>query len=427
MSVFVDKTNIFIKAGNGGNGAVSFRREKYVAKGGPDGGDGGHGGNVVFCVDEGENTLIRFRYQRKYIAGNGEDGKGKRCHGKNGADLVIAVPPGTVIRDKTSGKIMFDLSRDKRFIAAKGGRGGWGNAHFATSTRQVPQFANPGLPGQEREITLEIKMLADVGLIGFPSVGKSTFISRISSARPKVAAYHFTTLSPVLGVVRLNAERSFVMADLPGLIEGAGDGAGLGHRFLRHIERCRLFVHVLDAAGSEGRDPVEDLRIINRELERYDPNLLSFPQIIAANKEDLGVSPETREALQAECDKHGWDLFYLSAETGQGIEAIVRRAGELLSKLPPLKEYEADFVEQEEDPSSVSPQRTTVKREGDIWYVDGEWLLKFIQKINFSDRDSLRFFQKVMKDSGVEDAMQQAGVKDGDTVDIYGIEFDYVY
>jgi len=230
-----------------------------------------------------------------------------------------------------------------------------------------------------------------------------------------------------LGVVRLNAERSFVMADLPGLIEGAGDGAGLGHRFLRHIERCRLFVHVLDAAGSEGRDPVEDLRIINRELERYDPNLLSFPQIIAANKEDLGVSPETREALQAECDKHGWDLFYLSAETGQGIEAIVRRAGELLSKLPPLKEYEADFVEQEEDPSSVSPQRTTVKREGDIWYVDGEWLLKFIQKINFSDRDSLRFFQKVMKDSGVEDAMQQAGVKDGDTVDIYGIEFDYVY
>ena len=427
MSVFVDKTDIFIKAGKGGNGAVSFRREKYVARGGPDGGDGGHGGNVVFVVDEGENTLIKFRYKRKFVAENGEDGKGKRCHGKTGEDLIISVPPGTLIRDKESGKVMFDLSKDKAFVAAKGGRGGWGNAHFATPTRQIPQFANPGLPGQEREITLEIKMLADVGLIGFPSVGKSTFISRASAAKPKVAAYHFTTLSPILGVVRQDAERSFVMADLPGLIEGASDGAGLGHQFLRHVERCRLFVHLVDAAGSEGRDPLDDIRVINGELERYDPELLKRPQIIAANKEDLGIDPEVKEKLEAECEKNGWKLFYLSAETGKGVQPIIDEAGKLLSTLPPLKEYEADFVEIEKEEPDYSTQRTTVTREGDVWMVEGEWLAKFIQKINFADRDQVRYFQKVMKDSGVEDAMQKAGVKDGDTVDIYGIEFDYVY
>ncbi len=427
MSVFIDKTDIYIKAGKGGNGAVSFRREKYVANGGPDGGDGGHGGNVVFVVDQGENTLIKFRYKRKFIAENGEDGKGKRCHGKNGEDLVISVPPGTVIRDKESGRIMFDLSRDKEFIAAKGGRGGWGNSHFATPTRQIPQFANPGLPGQEREITLEIKMLADVGLIGFPSVGNSTLISRASAARPKVAAYHFTTLSPVLGVVKLDAERSFVMADLPGLIEGAGDGAGLGHQFLRHVERCRLFIHVVDAAGSEGRDPLEDIRIINGELAKYDPELLSRPQIIAANKEDLGVSDETRLALEKECEKNGWKLFYLSAQTSQGVSDLLKEAGNLLGTLPELKEYEADYVEPEKPVEDYSAQRTTVTRQGEVWYVEGEWLLRFIQKINFADRDSVRYFQRVMKEAGVEDAMQKAGVKDGDTVDIYGIEFDYVY
>ena len=427
MSSFVDKTDIFIKAGKGGNGAVSFRREKYVAKGGPDGGDGGHGGNVVFCVDPGENTLIRFRYKRKFIAENGEDGKGKRCHGKNGEDLVIAVPPGTVIRDKASGKIMFDLSHDKEFVAAKGGRGGWGNAHFATPTRQVPQFANPGLAGQEREITLEIKMLADVGLLGFPSVGKSTFISRASAARPKVAAYHFTTLSPVLGVVGIDSERNFVMADLPGLIEGAGEGAGLGHQFLRHVERCRLFIHIVDGAGSEGRDPLDDIRIINKELETYDPALLSHPQIIVANKEDLGISEETRLALQEECDQKGWKLFYISAETGKGVREVIEEAARLLSSLPPLKEYEADYVEEIKEEPDYKTQRTTVTREGDVWVVEGEWLCKFIQQINFADRDQVRYFQKVMKDSGVEDAMQKAGVKDGDTVDIYGLEFDYVY
>ncbi len=427
MATFVDKTDIFIKAGKGGNGAVSFRREKYVAKGGPDGGDGGHGGSVVFVVDEGENTLIKFRYKRKFVAENGEDGKGKKCHGKNGEDLIISVPPGTVLRDKESGKVIFDLSRDKKFVAAKGGRGGWGNTHFATPTRQIPQFANPGLPGQEREITLEIKMLADVGLIGFPSVGKSTFLSRASAARPKVAAYHFTTLSPVLGVVQLSQERTFVMADLPGLIEGAGDGAGLGHQFLRHIERCRLFIHLVDAAGSEGRDPLEDIRIINRELERYDPALLLHPQIIAANKEDLGISDEVKKALEKECEERGWKLFYLSAQTGAGVAPIMEEAARQLATLPPLKEYEAEFIEEEKGEPDYATQRTVVTREGDTWYVEGEWLAKFIQRINFADRDSVRYFQKVMKDSGVEDAMQKAGVKDGDTVDIYGIEFDYVY
>ncbi len=427
MSGFVDKTDIFIKAGKGGNGAVSFRREKYVAKGGPDGGDGGRGGNVVFVVDPGENTLIRFRYKRKFIAENGEDGKGKRCHGKNGEDLVIAVPPGTIVRDKESGSVMFDLSRDREFVAAKGGRGGWGNAHFATPPRQVPEFANPGLAGQEREITLEMKMLADVGLIGFPSVGKSTFISRASAAKPKVAAYHFTTLSPILGVVRLDAEHHFVMADLPGLIEGASEGAGLGHQFLRHVERCRLFIHLVDASGSEGRDPVEDIRVINRELERYDPILLSHPQIIVANKEDLGILPETKAALEAECNEHGWKLFFVSAQNAMGIQAVIDEAAKQLSTLEPLKEYEPDFVEKESEEPDYSAQRTVVTSHNGIWYVEGEWLAKFIQKINFADRDQVRYFQKIMKDSGVEDAMQKAGVKDGDTVDIYGMEFDYVY
>ena len=270
-------------------------------------------------------------------------------------------------------------------------------------------------------------MLADAGLIGFPSVGKSTFISRASAARPKVAAYHFTTLSPVLGVVSLSPERHFVMADLPGLIEGAGDGAGLGFQFLRHVERCRLFLHIVDAAGSEGRDPLEDIRIINKELEKYDPQLLSHPQIIVANKEDLGISDEVRDALKKECEKNGWLLFFVSAESSQGVREVLEAAGKLLQTLPPLKEYEADYVEPEKAPEDYSGQRTVVTREGDVWIVEGEWLSRFIQKINFADRDQVRYFQKVMKDSGVEDAMQKAGVQDGDTVDIYGIEFDYVY
>ncbi len=427
MALFVDKTDIFIKAGKGGNGAVSFRREKYVAKGGPDGGDGGHGGSVVFTVDPGEDTLIRFRYARKFIAENGEDGRSKRFHGKNGEDLVIPVPPGTVIRDKATGKVMFDMSRDGRFIAAKGGRGGWGNTHFATPTRQIPRFANPGLPGEEREVTLEIKMLADVGLIGLPSVGKSTFISRASAARPKVAAYHFTTLSPVLGVVQLSAERHFVMADLPGLIEGAGDGAGLGFEFLRHVQRCRLFIHLVDGAGSEGRDPVEDICVINRELERYDPELIHRPQIIALNKEDLGIDPAVLEKVRSLCEEKGWRLFTLSAQNDVGVRAVIEASAELLETLPPLVEYEPEFIPEEKPPEDYTGQRTTVTREGDVWYVEGEWLAKFMQKINFADRDDLRFFQRVMKDSGVEKAMQDAGVKDGDTVNIYGMEFDYVY
>ncbi len=427
MSTFVDKTDIFVKAGNGGNGSVSFRREKYVAKGGPDGGDGGHGGSVVFVVDRGENTLVKFRYKRKFIAENGEDGKGKKCHGKNGEDLIITVPPGTLVRDKESGKVIFDMSKADRFVAAKGGRGGWGNVHFATPTRQIPRFANPGTTGEAKDLTLEIKMLADVGLIGFPSVGKSTLISRASSARPKIAGYHFTTLSPVLGVVNLGEERQFVMADLPGLIEGASEGAGLGHQFLRHIDRCRLFIHVIDAAGSEGRDPIEDLKAINAELEKYDPELLLRPQIIAANKEDLGISRERKEQLEAYCREKNYDLFYLSAQSNIGVQEVMERCAALLNTLPPLKEYECEYFPPEKEKEDYSGKRVRIYQENGVWFVEGEWLLQFIRKIDFADRESLRFFQKVMKDSGVEEAMQNAGVKDGDTVDIYGLEFDYVY
>ena len=427
MSTFVDQTDIHVKAGAGGNGSVSFRREKYIAKGGPDGGDGGNGGSVIFKVDPGENTLIKFRYKRKFTAPNGEDGKGAKCHGKNGEDLVITVPPGTVVRDRETKKVIFDLSKSDRFVAAKGGRGGWGNTHFATPTRQIPRFANPGLPGEERDLTLEIKMLADVGLIGFPSVGKSTFITRCSSARPKIAGYHFTTLSPVLGVVDLGEEKTFVVADLPGLIEGAGEGAGLGFRFLRHVDRCRLFLHVVDAAGSEGRDPVEDLKIINGELGKYDPDLLSRPQIVCANKEDLGISEDVRERLAAYCAEKGYELFYLSAQSNIGVRAVLERVAALLPTLPPLKEYETEFVPETPEPESYSGKRVTVRREDGVWYVEGDWLLQFIRRIDFADRESLRFFQKVMKDSGVEKAMQDAGVRDGDTVDLYGLEFDYVY
>ncbi|MBQ3866060.1 MAG: GTPase ObgE, partial [Clostridia bacterium] len=351
----------------------------------------------------------------------------KRFHGKNGEDLVIAVPPGTVIRDKASGKIMHDMSRGGDFVAAKGGRGGWGNVHFATPTRQIPRFANPGLPGEEREITLEIKMLADVGLIGLPSVGKSTFLSRVSAAKPKVAAYHFTTLSPVLGVVELDRERHFVMADLPGLIEGAGDGAGLGFEFLRHVQRCRLFIHLVDGAGSEGRDPLADIAVINRELERYDPELMKRPQIIALNKEDLGFDPAVVARIEELCREKGWPLYKLSAQYDDGVRAVVDEAAAMLEKLPPLVEYEAEFIPEEKPSEDFTGQRFTVTREGDTWYVEGEWLARFVQKINFADRDDLRFFQRVMKESGVEDAMQNAGVKDGDTVNIYGLEFDYVY
>ena len=310
--MFIDKTEIYVKAGNGGNGCVAFHREKYVAEGGHSGGDGGHGGNVVFEVDTGENTLLPFRYKHKFVARNGEDGKPEKFHGKTADDLIIKVPQGTLIRDADSGKLLYDMGEDGRFIAAKGGRGGFGNVHFATPTRQIPRFAKGGTTGEERRLILELKMLADVGLIGFPNVGKSTLLSMVSAAKPKIANYHFTTLSPILGVVKVDTS-SFVMADIPGLIEGASEGAGLGHDFLRHVDRCRLLVHVVDAAGTEGRDPVDDIEKINRELTGWSEELSSRPQIIVANKCDVGVPDENRERLEEYARENGIEIFFISA------------------------------------------------------------------------------------------------------------------
>ena len=425
--MLVDNVKIYIKAGDGGNGAVSFRREKYVAAGGPDGGDGGHGGNVVFRVDEGTNTLLAFRYKHKFIAARGGDGKGSTFHGATAEDLIISVPPGTLIKDAESGKIIHDMSDDDGadFIACKGGRGGWGNRHFATSTRQVPMFAKNGTEGQEREVILELKMLADVGLIGYPSVGKSSILSRISSAKPKIADYHFTTLSPNLGVVRTGGEHGFVAADIPGLIEGAADGAGLGHAFLRHVDRCRLLLHVVDVASVEYRDPIEDIKTINYELARYSPELASRPQIIIANKIDV-LDPEQVdvEAFEAFVKENGWELMYVSAATGQGLPEMIRRVAERLVDLPPMTVYAAEYAE--EDAYVGGGKDTTITYDHGVYYVEGEWLFNLMGTINFSDYESLNYFQKVLQKSGVFEALEKKGCRDGDTVSIYDFEFDYV-
>ena len=425
--MFVDNVKIYIKAGDGGNGAVSFRREKYVAAGGPDGGDGGRGGNVVFRVDPGCNTLLAFRYKHKFIASRGGDGKGAKCHGANGEDMVILVPPGTLIRNAETKKILHDMSEDggADYIACKGGRGGWGNRHFATPTRQVPMFAKNGTVGEECEVELELKMLADVGLIGYPSVGKSSLLSRISAAKPKIADYHFTTLSPNLGVVRTGGEQGFVAADIPGLIEGAADGAGLGHAFLRHVDRCRLLLHVVDISCFEERDPVEDIQNINRELARYSAELATRPQIIIANKTDA-LDPEIVDvpAFEAYVKDNGWDLLYVSAVTGQGIDDMIRLVAARLRDLPPMKVYEREY--EPEDAYVGGGKETTIRRENDTFYVEGEWLFNLMGQINFSDYESLNFFQRVLQKSGVFEALEAKGCRDGHTVSIYDFEFDYV-
>ena len=425
--MFVDNVKIYIKAGDGGNGAVSFRREKYVAAGGPDGGDGGHGGNVVFRVDEGTNTLLAFRYKHKFVAQRGGDGKGAKFHGATAEDLVIPVPPGTLIRDAETGKILHDMSENDGadYIACKGGRGGWGNRHFATPTRQVPMFAKNGTEGQEKEVVLELKMLADVGLIGYPSVGKSSILARISAAKPKIADYHFTTLSPNLGVVRTGGESGFVAADIPGLIEGAADGAGLGHAFLRHVDRCRLLLHVVDISCFEGRDPVEDIQKINQELARYSPELSTRPQIILANKSDA-LDPEIVDipAFESFIKENGWELLYVSAVTGEGLEEMIRLVAERLSDLPPMRIYESEYAAEE---SLVEGERETlIRRENDTFHVEGEWLKNLMGQINFSDYESLNYFQKVLQNSGVFEALEKKGCREGHTVSIYGLEFDYV-
>ena len=425
--MFVDNVKIYIKAGDGGNGAIAFHREKYVAKGGPDGGDGGHGGNIVFRVDEGTNTLLAFRYKHKFIAENGGNGKPNKFHGATAPDLIISVPPGTLIRDAASGKIIHDMTEGDGadYICCRGGRGGWGNKHFATPTRQLPNFAKNGTKGEEKEVTLELKMLADVGIIGYPSVGKSSILSCISAAKPKIADYHFTTLSPNLGVVSTGAESGFVAADIPGLIEGASEGLGLGHAFLRHVDRCRLLLHVVDISCFEGRDPIDDIIMINTELLRYSPDLAERPQIIVANKCDaLDRDVVDIDAFEAYVKDIGCELMYVSAATGEGLDELVARCSQMLSELPPMLVYEKEYSP--EDEFVERSKETTIRREGKVFYVEGDWLYNLMGQINFSDYESMNYFQKVLKNSGIFSLLEENGCVDGDTVSIYDLEFDYV-
>ena len=421
---FVDKAVITVKAGKGGDGAVAFHREKYVAAGGPDGGDGGRGGDVILVVDEHMSTLMDFRYTRKYVAENGQNGQNKRCSGKDGANLVIKVPRGTLVRDKETGGIIADMSGSEPFVIAKGGRGGWGNQHFATPTRQVPRFAKPGTPGENRELILELKLLADVGLVGFPNVGKSTLLSSVSRARPKIANYHFTTLFPNLGVVYIDAGVSFVLADIPGIIEGASEGAGLGHDFLRHIDRCRLLIHVVDVSGSEGRDPIEDFETINAELKEYSPQLAERPQIVAANKCDLlGEDREPIEKLKAHVEALGYEFFEMSAATTAGTRDLMGRAANLLNDLPPIAVYEPDYVAPE--PVLGTPDNLVIEQEEDVWFVEGPWLDRLVSSVNFSDHESVLYFDRMLRENGIYERMEKMGAKDGDTVSICGMEFEY--
>ena len=422
MSMFVDQARIRIEAGRGGDGAVSFHREKFVAAGGPDGGDGGKGGDVVFVADDHDSSLIAFRYQRKYIAENGQPGAAKRCTGKSAPDLIVKVPRGTVIREAKTGRVLADISDDEPVVLAKGGKGGKGNQHFATSTRQVPRFAKPGYDGEKFDLVLELKLLADVGLVGFPNVGKSTLISVVSAAKPKIANYHFTTLEPVLGVVRMDTERSFVMADIPGLIEGAAGGAGLGHDFLRHVERCRLIVHVLDCAGSEGRDPIDDFEKINLELRNFSEDLSHCPQIVAANKSDL-ADEEQIERLREYIEEKGLPFFVISAAAVQGVQPLLNKVYEELQTLPPVKRFEPEAAP---EPTEEETKRFTVTVEDGVYVVDAPFMEPIMRTVNPDDWSSLQYFERVLRSSGIIDALEQAGVQEGDTVALNGFEFDYV-
>lgn len=422
--MFVDIAKIQIKAGNGGDGAVAFHREKYVASGGPDGGDGGRGGNIVFQVDDNLSTLADFRYKRKYKAENGQNGRGARCNGKKGQDLVIRVPRGTIIRECESGVVMADMSSDEPFIAAKGGKGGWGNRHFATATRQTPRFAKSGAPGEEWEVSLELKLIADVGLLGFPNVGKSSLISVVSEAKPIVGDYHFTTITPVLGVVTMGPGQSFVMADIPGLIEGAADGVGLGHAFLRHVERCRMLVHVVDVAGSEGRDPIEDFEKINEELVKFNPELAKCPQIVAGNKMDL-ADDEQLERFRAYMKEKGLEYYEIVAPIRYGTQELINAVARKLATLPPVKRYESEEV-----PMAVLEKKKNdgfkITVEDGVYIVEAEWLYRILSKTDLDDYASLQYFQTVLQTSGILDALREKGIQEGDTVSIYDLEFDYV-
>lgn len=424
--MFVDQAKIYIKAGDGGDGAVSFHREKYVAAGGPDGGDGGKGGDIVFVVDDNISNLIDFRYKRKYVAEKGQNGGGKNCSGRNAPDLVVKVPRGTVVKEIKSGRILADLSTDEPAIIAHGGKGGRGNAHFATSTRQIPKFAKPGFRGDEYEVMLELKLIADVGLVGFPNVGKSTLISVVSAAKPKIANYHFTTLTPVLGVVKIEEGKSFVMADIPGLIEGASEGVGLGHEFLRHVERCRLIVHVIDVSDSEGRDPIEDFKAINHELENFSMELAKAPQIVAANKSDM-ATPEQVERLRNYVEDQGLLFYEISAATTKGTKELMYGVWERLSVLPPVKQFEAQPLTQEEiDDKLISKKDFRVTVEDGVYFVEADWLLDILRTANMDDYSSLQYFQNVLRTSGIIDKLEEMGIEEGDTVSIFDFEFEYL-
>lgn len=423
--MFVDKAKILIKAGNGGNGAVSFHREKYVAAGGPDGGDGGRGGDIIFQVDDNLSTLIDFRYKRKYVAPNGQDGSSKNCTGKSAEPLIVKVPRGTLVRDADSGRVVADLSGEEPVVIAKGGNGGKGNARFATPTRQIPRFAKPGFEGESMELTLELKLLADVGLVGFPNVGKSTLISVVSAAKPKIANYHFTTLTPVLGVVKIEEGKSFVMADIPGLIEGASDGVGLGHEFLRHVERCRLIVHVVDVSGVEGRDPIEDFEIINRELANFSEELAERPQIVAANKSDM-ATPEQITAFRSYIENLGYPFFEISAATTAGTKDLIAAVSHKLEELPPIKRYEPEPLSAEELESNDRRKfDITVDEEG-VYVIDAPWLEQALSTVDMDDYESLQYFQRVMRSSGIIDKLEEMGIQEGDTVELFGFQFDFI-
>lgn len=424
--MFVDIVRISIKAGDGGNGAVSFHREKYVAAGGPDGGNGGKGGDIVFQADDSLSTLIDFRYKKKYTAQNGAPGGSRRSSGKSAPDTIIKVPRGTVVKDTETGRILADVSDDEPVIVARGGKGGKGNMNFATPTRQIPRFAKPGYPGEKFDVTLELKLLADVGLVGFPNVGKSSLISVVSAAKPEIANYHFTTITPVLGVVKYD-EKSFVMADIPGLIEGASEGVGLGHAFLRHVERCRLIVHVVDVSGSEGRDPKDDFEKINHELASFSAELSERPQIVAANKSDL-ATPEQIEDFRKFIEEKGLPFFVISAASAQGTKELVAAIAGELEKLPPIVRYEAKPLTIEELEQQAKEKRAfTIKKEDAHFYsVDAEWLAPILSTVNMDDYESLQYFQRVLRYSGIIDALLEAGIEEEDTVSIFDFEFSFV-
>ena len=420
---FIDKARITVRAGNGGNGCVSFHREKYVAAGGPDGGDGGAGGHIILQVDDNLSTLMDFRYKRKYAAENGVDGSGGRKSGKDGKSLTIRVPRGTLVRDGETGEIIQDMSGDEPFVLCRGGKGGWGNAHFATPTRQAPRFAKSGLPGESHEVVLELKLLADVGLIGFPNVGKSTLLSVVSRAQPKIANYHFTTLFPNLGVVYVEEGTSFVMADIPGIIEGASEGAGLGHDFLRHIDRCRLLVHVVDVSGSEGRDPVADFDAINQELAHYSPQLAGRPQIVAANKTDILEDESLLEALREHVEALGYPLFTISAAAHRGTRELMLAVAGRLRELPPVAVYAPEYVPRPPKVDMSEPLQITV--EDNVYLVEGPWLQRLIANTNFGDYESRNWFDRMLRESGLFDRLEAMGIRDGDLVSLYNLEFEY--